>query len=252
MLKELQGFSVPITFFLKSLCVLFLMVLVTDGQSKTKKTWAYDEHSGEAEERDNDLDQKHKSTYEKEFVPYMHNIGLGIGTHSPFLGRVQVDDSGTQNGLELNPAFTLSSMFHLSEHFAFTPSVSYIYSRNNAVDLTKKKEFNFKADLSLILTTGIGPFHFLFSPGLYLTRISGDGGETTLKNGNATESFYLPKESSTAYNFSTGIGSQWYPFQNWSFKSTLDFFNYLEPDNLRYSLTLTLNWHYVDPSKMWR
>lgn len=145
-------------------------------------------------------------------------IGIGMGTYVPTAGRYQNEVDGSRQYLQINPYISVTNYWRLfGEHFlapelgmAFHTGTEDEYSKRTTVILWHAAwRFNDR----LLLRYGLGTFW---------TRISGDGEEVVMPNGNSTATFYAPTESATSYNSTLDIGIEYVVGQQWGARA--DFF----------------------------
>lgn len=220
----------------------------SDGE---KPQWTYDPHTMTPEEKPDHQEDPQLADLQENFSAYWHNIGLGIGTYSPFYDQVQTDDQGGTNGIELNPLFYASATVHMARDFAWTPNFGFVYLRNNEDDTINKQNFVLKSDFVYLWDTAIGVWNLGLSPGLFIERISGSGGQTTLNNGTSTESFFVPANSSLAYNFTLGALIELFPVPEWSFKGAADVYSITNSNERAFSFTLLASWHFLGLQDFW-
>ena len=221
------------------------------GEDGEKPQWTYDPHTLAPEEKPDHQDDPQQANLQEDFSAYWQNIGLGLGTYSPFYDKVQTDNLGDTNGLEFNPMAYVSATVHMARDFAWTPNLAVVFPQNNADDNVHKQTFIMKSDFAYLLDTPIGMWNLGMAPGLFFDRITGGGGTTTLNNGTSTESFYVPDRASVAYNFTLGALVDYFPLPEWSLKTAVDVFAPFTSDERSVSFTLLISWHYLGVQNFW-
>ena len=126
----------------------------------------------------------------------------GVGGYSPFNFNTQTESDGGKSPLRVKPAIFFAGLFEIPLNHHFASEVGWVlngsgedeYSKNTFFILT---DFIYPLSLEFVLRYGYG---------LFMTRISGDGEEIYLNNGNGSSPFYTAGEASTSYNSTINLG----------------------------------------------
>ncbi len=170
---------------------------------------------------------------------YAAGFGLGLGGYALDTGT-QKDAQGGSNATTIHPGINGKLIFNISGSNSFNPEFGYVFHRETAdtYGTQSKKTIYILWDLSyaitkkLILQYGIGTF---------MTKISGDGGTVSVRNGESgTATAYKPEESVTSYNSTLNLGVEYFFFDKTSFKGEGFVFSFLssEKRNIKYAISL--------------
>lgn len=148
------------------------------------------------------------------------HAGLGVMTQNLF-GKTSTDVSGASNSLGTH-YLGLHAQAHLGGGdwlFAPTLNVTPLGLEDSDSGSTRRV-----LSLGLMGVKRWSPWDIRLGPGLYFYQINGSGGRVTLNNGNSTQTFFRPGDTSTAFQFSAiaGIGREINPdFRvDWDFAVT--------------------------------
>ena len=130
-------------------------------------------------------------------------LGLGAGLFNPHMGEVQTDLNGSTKSVDLHPFITATASYNFTQEMALEGHLGLGIPQTSQ-DQSIKKSYHFA---NLYFVYRYLNFDFSAGPGVLLTRISGEGGTKTLRNGNTSSSFYIPSASSTASNTTLNIGA---------------------------------------------
>ncbi|PIP89613.1 MAG: hypothetical protein COW01_11590 [Bdellovibrionales bacterium CG12_big_fil_rev_8_21_14_0_65_38_15] len=162
----------------------------------------------------------------KIFIPFLllilsfktHAVGLGIGTYVPTIVRYQDTNDGSRDSFQFNPYFSVTTYWRIfGDHF-LAPELGVAFHTGTEEEYSKRTTSAFWH----LAWQFHSKFLFRYGLGTFWTRISGDGEEVELPNGNTTATFYAPTESSTSFNSTLDLGVEYIMTQNWG--SRLDFF----------------------------
>lgn len=145
-------------------------------------------------------------------------LGFGFGTYMPTASRYQDGPDGSREAFQLNPFISLTHYEELFTDHYLTPELGIAFHSGTEDEYSKRTIF--------ILWHAAWHFHndFNLRYGLatFWTKISGDGEEVELPNGNSTATFYAPSKTSTAYTSSVDVGLEYIIDNQWGIRA--DFF----------------------------
>lgn len=154
-------------------------------------------------------------------------VGMGLFNSS---GTTQKDPSGGTNRTSFSPSFYATSSFKfLGNHF-IAPMGGFVWHRDAGEDEYgdhSKKTYFVAANL---IRPFLGRFAFHYGYGMFMTKISGDGGAVTVRNGDGYGEAYRPEESVTSYNSTLNAGVEYLPKNNVSIRGDLFLFSPLSSD----------------------
>jgi hypothetical protein len=122
-------------------------------------------------------------------------ITLNLGSHTEFFGAVQDDSSGSLRKWELAPTVGIGTRLNIfSPEFTFLPEFNWVLPRSAGSSKIIKNLFMFRADV------GYNPvdwFRLRLGTSLMLANQHGQGGTTTMNNGNSTSIRGLERQQSS-------------------------------------------------------
>ena len=172
----------------------------------------------------------------QKYIP--KEVIVGTGTLMLFPQAVQTDKNGSTPLFNLAALLTIKSPVHLTEEITLVPSLGATIPRSTR-DGENITLWNFYTNL-LGQYRPYENWYFTFGLGWFFTHINGSGGVQELNNGVLTESFYLPNGSTTSYNFTTNLGTQYALNKMWYVNLETSIFNLLDNESRDLSITLTI------------
>lgn len=168
------------------------------------------------------------------------DLYVSLGNLCEYIGTYQTDDEGTKNGCSFLPTLSGSMDYFLTNKLALSPQLGLTMPKSSVDENIKRMT------LFALLNTKYKTNYvdLLGGVGLYLTRISGPGGEAELNNGNSTDSFPLPKEAVYTRNFIVNLGLALDFNQEWSGELYTYVFNALESEDRAFSVGATVSYHF--------
>jgi hypothetical protein len=176
------------------------------------------------------------------YLPNAQAVDLyaGIGNLSEYIGKVQTDDVGTLSGLTFNPYFKTSIDAKLNQNYFVESEIGLTLPKTNGDAYTHHWSF-------LLLLNGkykIDKFSLTLGSGLFFTRISGNGGEETLNNGNGTTSFPLPEKSVLAKNMIVNLSGKYDFYEQFQFELQTFIFNLTNSKSRAFSLATNITYQF--------
>ena len=176
---------------------------------------------------------------------------VGVGSMSPFLGKYTNSTEGdTESVLSIWPYISLHEYFNIRDNIFFIPDVgitlnnsSYgeIDALNGNGDEASSRQMIFGlANFSLMIASGT---HFRFGGGVFITKISGQGGAVTRNNGSGTSTHFLPDETVSSYNSTLNLGIETFVAPRVAVKIETYTWNVLSSSSLRFNFALAFNYY---------
>lgn len=168
-----------------------------------------------------------------------------VGAHllALHIDDIQVDDQGTKNGIDPDLFLSLEANWQLEfvhEKLSWNPSFGLGLPHSGRDEDIKRWQYFINSPLRY---SWLPELQTHFGPGLFMTRLSSDGGTAELENGtNPSTSFFLPQEGSTSMNLIWSVGGRWEFRPNFSVGTDLIFFNLTE--SISRTLSASLSFHY--------
>lgn len=175
-------------------------------------------------------------------------ITLNLGSHTEFFGAVQNDSSGGLRKWDFAPTVGIGTRLNISSpEFTFLPEFNWVLPRGAGSSKIIKNLFMFRADL------GYNPvdwFRLRIGTSLMLANQYGQGGSTTMNNGNSSSKFYYPDENRSSWNNTFDLGVEVLPLfferpQNWSLRLQTYTYSIFREDRrqISYSVFWTYTWN---------
>lgn len=169
-----------------------------------------------------------------------YDVTASLGNLCEFIGKIQTDESGDTNFCGFNPYLAATFDYPLSPQFILSPEAGFSFPK-------KGRDENISKMTTFILANAkyrFSMFHLLAGAGLFFTRISGDGGEQELNNGNTTSSFPMPDSTVYSRNFIVNLGAGINFTPKWSADFHTFIFNLLESEDRAYSVAINGTYHF--------
>ena len=176
---------------------------------------------------------------------------VGIGSMSPFLGQNTIDKEGeTQSSLSIWPYLSLHEYFNIRGNIFFIPEVGMTFNNssysdfesfNGNGDQASSRQLVFGlANFSLMVATGT---HLRFGAGVFITKISGDGGAVERNDGSGTSTHYLPDETVSSYNSTINLGIEQFIKPGMAVKLETYTWNVFSSTSIRFNFALAFNYY---------
>lgn len=179
-----------------------------------------------------------------DFFQKPKDVLFGAHLMAQHIGQIQTDDQGGQNSLESDLFLSVEAIWDLNlldKNLAWTPSFGLGVPHSGRDENIKRWQYFILSPFSYHFSSQYSAF---FGPGLFMTRLSSDGGTAELDNGTSTDRFFLPEESSTSQNLIWSLGQRWQPHKNFSFRSEVIVFNLVESASRTFSFSLSAHYHF--------
>ena len=96
------------------------------------------------------------------------------------------------------------------------------------------------ANFSMMIGQGI---HFRFGGGVFITKISSEGGPVIRNNGAGTATHYLPNETISSYNSTLNLGLETFFAPRMAIKFETYIWNVLSSTSIRFNFALAYNYY---------
>lgn len=172
---------------------------------------------------------------------FAYDANLSVGNLCEYIGRIQTDDKGSTNVCSFRPYLggAVDYLF-FDDQLILSPEITLSIPKSNRDSKITKTNLvllaNAKYKVSIV--------HFVLGTGLFITRIAGDGGTETLKNGNSTDDFPVPEGSAFTRNFIINAGFGVDFNQKWSADLHTYIFNLTKSEDRSFSLALSGTYHF--------
>lgn len=176
---------------------------------------------------------------------------VGVGHMSKFIGSWTNNQDGSQESY-FDPWLYLSvnENFPIWDNIIFQPEFGMTLKKssygdddtyNGSGDEASKRQLMF---LHLnFMYRNASPVQFKGGVGIFMTKISGEGGAVTRRNGASEATYYLPSENVTSYNNTLNLGIESFLFPQTSIEFETYTWNILASESRRFSFSLGLNYY---------
>lgn len=160
------------------------------------------------------------------------------------IDRIQVDDQGEKNTLQPDLFLSFEASWQLDlihQGLSWSPLLGVGLPGSGRDENIKRWQYFINLPLRFSWTPKL---HTHIGPGLFMTRLSSDGGTAELDNGTSTDSFFLPEESSTTQNLTWSLGGRWKFRPKLSLGLDMIVFNLTESISRTYSASLSMHYSF--------
>ena len=171
---------------------------------------------------------------------YTFALSASVGSHVPYFNQAQTSESGDTQKIDINPYFGLAGQFHFFGRHYLLPEFGYSYYLDNPTG-SKRDVFFLHYNLGYVLRDTT-----LLRYGLttHYYRVQGEGGRTTLRNGDDSQSFPNPNKTVTTHFTTLDLGvEQFFDHKQKSIRFDLNMMNFRDFDNLSLNYLLTANFY---------
>jgi hypothetical protein len=169
------------------------------------------------------------------------NLQLNFGTHTQFYNAVQINNTGDKQRFEFSPTIGVGTSYTLPYGFQFLPEVNWVLPVNQSTGNVIKNTLMLRADFGYFVTDWL---RLRSGTSLMILNQHGQGGKTTIENGNTTSTFYYPDENRSSLNNTFDLGIELLKEQ-WSTRLqtyTYSLFSH-ERREFSYSLFVSYRWN---------
>lgn len=171
---------------------------------------------------------------------HTNDLTLSLGNLCEYIGKVQTDEKGSTNVCSFLPSLSSSLDYYMTPNWALSPQIGATLPKSgrdqNITRMTMIALMNLKYKTDYA--------HLIFGTGFFFTRVSGNGGEEVLNNGNSTESFPLPRDAVWSRNFIVNLGASADFNQSWSSELYTYIFNIEDSKERAFSAGVNLTYHF--------
>jgi len=171
---------------------------------------------------------------------YAYDATFSLGNLCEYVGKIQTDDIGSKNLCSFNPYLAATLDYMLNPDWLASPEIGFTLPKSgrdeniNEMSITLLINAKFK----------ISSFHLIGGAGLFLTRLSVDGGSEELNNGTGTTSFPLPEGTIYSRNLILNMGVGLDFDQNVSADVHTYIFNLLTKEDRAFSIAINGTYHF--------
>lgn len=176
------------------------------------------------------------------FVPMANSYDVTgtFGNLCEYIAQVQTDEKGSSNLCQFTPYLAGSFDYPLSSEWILSPQLGFSIPQSGRDENIKKMNLFLLANTKYQLSS----FHFTAGPGLFFTRLSGNGGTEELNNGTGMTSFPLPDRTIFTRNFILNLGMGVDFHRYWSADLQTYIFNLLTSEDRAFSIAVSGTYHF--------
>lgn len=170
----------------------------------------------------------------------LKDFSIGVGNLSRFYKQIQTDENGSMNSWEFNPYLAAEIEWNFFPRLSVYPSFGFNFpEKGRDENITRMTFFT-------ILPVGYRYHDFLarMGTGLYMIRISADGGTNDLNDGLGTTSFPVPDGAATSINVITYAGLEYFAHKKLSIRAEIFVLNIIDSLSRSYCYTAAINYHF--------
>jgi hypothetical protein len=171
------------------------------------------------------------------------DLNFGAGLMNQAIGRYQTDVSGEKSSFNNRLALETGLTYEWNPSWHLFMDLGFLWPGGSEESYISKQVYYLNGHFGYKLTDEI---ILRYGGGLYLTQISGDGGEASIRNGTGFTNFPIPEETTTARNVTFNLAGEYYLHKEYSTKLEAFIFNPTNSRNRTYNLALTLRYHFGD------
>ncbi len=160
-------------------------------------------------------------------------LNLQVGTWLENYQQVRARDNDAVNGFELRPYLGLGAKYQLQQKMAIIPEAGWVLPQNK--EAVTKNIFFLRADFNYAVKKWLD---LKIGSSFMMQSYSAEGGEDRLRNGDATEVYYIPPERRTAYNQTLDLGAE-FIHKNMGLRFQTHIYAWNESDERMYSYSLS-------------
>lgn len=165
-------------------------------------------------------------------------VFASLGSHVPYFNQAQVNEFGSTQKVAINPYIGVGTELWIFESHFFLPEFAYSYYLDNPSGSSRDifflhYDFGYAYNDYLLLRYGLTTHYY---------RIKGQGGNTSLRNGNTTQSFPNPDRTVTTHYTTLDFGLEtFFSDQTKSVRFDLNLMNFRNLQNTSFNYLLTVN-----------
>lgn len=173
------------------------------------------------------------------------HLGAGLMNQSP--GRYQTEVAGDKSKMNNQPTLQTGLVYNFDEDWTFHGDFGFLWPGDTEESYISKQVYFFNAHGGYALSK---KWLIRLGTSFYFTRISGDGGTTSIRNGNGFTDFYVPEQSIISQNTTLNIAKEYFFHKEYSVKGEVYVFNPISSEKRTINLALTLHYHLGD--SLWK
>lgn len=177
---------------------------------------------------------------------YDLNFGLGLTNEAP--KRYQTAANGDKSTFNNRLTLEVEGSYHLEESKTWNLHADFgLLWPGGEVDYISRQTYYLTSLVGYMVNES---WELRLGGGIYLTRISGDGGTVSIRNGAGFTNFPIPEEATISRNLTLNVASNYEFYDDLSFRAEAFIFNPANSRNRTYNLALTLRYHFGD--SLWK
>jgi hypothetical protein len=144
----------------------------------------------------------------------VEGVSLNAGLHTEFYNNVQIDDSGSMRKFDYAPTLGFGASVPLDYGWRFLPELNWVLPRYAGSSKIIRNLFMIRGDFAY------DPLEWLrlrVGSSLMVLNQHGQGGSTSISNGNSSSTFYYPDENHSSINNTFDLGIEAI-YDKWSFR----------------------------------
>lgn len=169
-----------------------------------------------------------------------YDITLSLGNLCEYVGQIQTNTSGATNVCNFNPYLASSYDYTYNPQFILSPEIGLSLPKSGRDESISKMSISLLANAKYKFSN----YHLLGGAGLFISRVSGSGGEQLLNNGDSTTSFPMPEETVYARNFIINLGVGMDFDKDWSADLHTYVFNIITSEDRAFSIAINGTYHF--------
>ena len=169
-----------------------------------------------------------------------NDLNFNISNLCEYVGKFQTNSNGKTNLCSFLPTFASSYEIPMTKEFSLSPQLGFTFPKSG------RDENVSRLSIFLLMNSKYKTkyLNFILGTGLFFTRISGPGGDSTLNNGTGSDSFPLPQDPVYSRNIILNVATEIDFNQEWSGMIYSYLFNVLSKDKRAFSLGLGFRYNY--------
>lgn len=170
----------------------------------------------------------------------VEGLAVNAGFHTEFYNSVQIDDSGSMRKFDYAPTLGFGASVPLDNAWRFLPELNWVLPRYAGSSRILRNLFMIRGDF------GYDPLEWLrlrVGTSLMLLNQHGQGGSTSISNGNSSSTFYYPDENHSSINNTFDLGVE-VMYEQWSLRLQTYTYSLFKEERrqVSYNLFLTYFW----------
>lgn len=178
------------------------------------------------------------------FIKTPQDWNIGAHLLALHIDQIQVNDQGEKNTIDPDLFFSIEGEWQLDlihQDLSWAPQLALGIPHSGRDENINKWQYFINSFFRYSWTQDL---HSHIGPGLFMSRLSSDGGKAELDNGTGSDYFYLPEKSSTSMNVTWSVGGRWEFRPQFSMGTDIIIFNLTESISRTFSASLSLHYSF--------